>query len=92
MCGLGSFKEALQGQTRKGEQQGCAWPPHCHWACFTATELLGGLLGGRLAGSTLGVDVMRKGSSSQGGLRASGCWRLAQAVVLEALRPFILGL
>lgn len=48
--------------------------------------------GGQLGGSTQGVDVMRKGSSAQGGLRAWACWRLAQVVVSEALRPFTLGL
>lgn len=58
------------------------------YRCRTPWWFAGRQLGGR----TQGVDVMRKGSSAQGGLRASACWRLAQVVVSEALRPFTLGL
>lgn len=87
--GPGSFKEALQGQTCRGEQQGCAWPPLPRQACPAAAELLGEThrSSGVGGGSALGVDIRRRGRSAQSWLRAPICWRLAQLVVPEALRP-----
>ena len=85
MCGLGSFKEALQGQTPRREQQGWCGPHTPAQTCLAATEHLGGLLGGILPRNALGVDVMGKDSCAQSWLRAPVCWRLAQVIVPEGL-------
>ena len=87
--GLGSFKEALQGQTCEGEQQGCAgYPcslsvllPQNSWR-FAQREGWLHCFEGRCNGK-------RQQHSSW--LRASACWRPAPGTVPEALRPFTFG-